>query len=112
MIGDLRSVSHADRISRRRSPDVPVPSIFPDLAIEVISPGNTREEMADKLNDYFTAGASLVWYVHPRTREVHVYTSPQAVEVLREGPVTAPGLLPGFELSFDQIFHPPGLPRR
>ena len=40
----------------------------PDLAIEVISPGNTRKEMDRKLQEYFAAGTTLVWYIDPRTR--------------------------------------------
>ena len=45
----------------------------PDLAIEVLSPGNTRGEMAIKLEEYAKAGVKLVWYVDPERKEVDVY---------------------------------------
>ena len=40
-----------------------VPAIVPDFVVEVISKGNTRAEMRPKLEDYFTAGVRLVWYI-------------------------------------------------
>jgi Uma2 family endonuclease len=49
--------------------------LVPDLAVEVISRGNTRQEMARKLTDYFSAGVRLVWYVYPAASEVQVYES-------------------------------------
>ncbi|HVO41863.1 MAG TPA: Uma2 family endonuclease [Aggregatilineales bacterium] len=36
----------------------------PDLAVEVISPGNTQTEMHEKVMHYFRAGAHLVWIVY------------------------------------------------
>ena len=42
-------------------PREPIPDLVPDLAIEVISRRNTRQEMDRKLRDYFTAGVRLVW---------------------------------------------------
>jgi Uma2 family endonuclease len=37
----------------------------PDLAVEVLSSGNTIEEIHDKLVEYFENGSRLVWLVHP-----------------------------------------------
>src|SRR5262245_21755606 len=42
----------------------------PDLAIEVVSPNDTYEEVEEKLADYFDAGVPLVWVVTPKTRTV------------------------------------------
>jgi Uma2 family endonuclease len=76
----------------------------PDLAIEVVSPSDTAEQMARKVRQYLTAGAESVWVVYPATREVHVFFSPAgtqgAVEakILNDGGVlTEPGLFPGWE---------------
>ena len=52
--------------------------LAPDLAVEIISEGNTKKEMDEKLRDYFSAGARLVWYVYPKLRQVEVFTSPEA----------------------------------
>src|SRR5690349_21826719 len=40
----------------------------PDLAVEVVSPGDTDEEVAEKILQYLSAGTKLVWIVRPRTR--------------------------------------------
>ncbi|HET6883488.1 MAG TPA: Uma2 family endonuclease, partial [Pirellulales bacterium] len=56
-IPDIAFVSwkryHARRGSRR------MPHLVPDLAIEVLSEGNTPKEMSRKLDDYFDAGVRL-----------------------------------------------------
>ena len=45
----------------------------PTLAVEVVSPGNTEAEIAEKVHDYLEAGASRVWEVRPRLRLVIVH---------------------------------------
>ncbi|MEP0777744.1 Uma2 family endonuclease [Microcoleus sp. ZQ-A2] len=37
----------------------------PDLAVEILSPGNTVEEMHHKIVEYFENTARLVWVIHP-----------------------------------------------
>lgn len=49
----------------------------PDLAVEVLSPGNTLEEIHDKLVEYFKNGTRLVWMIHPSEHYVLVYRSAQ-----------------------------------
>ncbi len=64
-----------DRFPGRRRPRVPVPDLAPDLAVEVLSKGNTAGEMKRKLGEYFGAGVRLVWLVDPRKRSVRVHTA-------------------------------------
>jgi Uma2 family endonuclease len=47
----------------------------PLLAVEVISPSNTAEDMARKTDQYLAAGSQEVWVVYPETRNVYVYTA-------------------------------------
>lgn len=76
-----------------------------DLAVEVISPSNTRREMERKLGDYFAAGVVIVWLVYPKTREVVVYSSPNSSATLRGEDVLDGGVvLPGFSVSVAQLF--------
>jgi Uma2 family endonuclease len=49
----------------------------PDLAVEILFPGNTVAEIHDKLVEYFENGARLVWVVPPQERYVLVYRSSQ-----------------------------------
>ena len=83
----------------------PIPDIWPDLAIEVLSPSNTKREMARKLDEYFAAGTELVWYVDPKTETVRVYTEPSEVSTLgRTDSLDGGNVLPGFLLPLDQLF--------
>ncbi len=76
-----------------------------DLAVEVISPSNTRREMERKLSDYFAAGVGVVWLVYPKTREVVVYSSPNKSATLRgEEALDGGNLLPGFSVPVAQLF--------
>ena len=79
-----------------------------DLAVEVISPGNSRQEMADKLHEYFSHGTLEVWYVYPVRQELHQYQSPDNFTVLTsEQTLTTPQLLPGFAMSMAEAFFDP-----
>ena len=62
------SFTNWDRVPGRVVPDAPVPDLAPDLAVEVLSEGNTREEMERKLKEYFHSDVQLVWYIDPRKR--------------------------------------------
>ena len=44
----------------------------PDLAVEVMSPGDTKREVAEKVAEWLDAGAQLVWVVNPKLRTVTV----------------------------------------
>ena len=85
----------------------PIPDIHPDLAVEVISPGNTVEEMDEKLCDYFASGTVLVWYVEPDTRSVLVFTDPERANAKRLSVAdTLDGgtVLPSFALPVAALF--------
>ena len=45
----------------------------PTLAVEVISPSNTERDVAEKIAEYFGAGAQRVWEVRPRLKLVTVH---------------------------------------
>lgn len=47
------------RYSQRRG-STKMPQLVPDLAVEVLSEGNTPKEMSRKLDDYFDAGATRI----------------------------------------------------
>jgi len=82
-----------------------IPTVAPDLVLEVLSKGNTRREMARKLDEYFRAGVRLVWYVDPKSRTVRVYTSPEDSVLLSEDqPLDGGNVLPGFTLSIRDWF--------
>jgi Uma2 family endonuclease len=93
------------RFPQGRLPDEPVPHLVPDLAIEVLSRGNTRREMDRKVGEYFAAGVKLVWLVDPAKRVVIVYTSVKDQRTLTQADTLDGGeVLPGFSLPLRELF--------
>ncbi len=89
----------------RELPGDPIPDLAPDLAVEVLSEGNTPAEMERKLGEYFAAGVRLVWYLDPRNRTARVYTSPDSVSLVTEaGSLDGGEVLPGFILPLRDWF--------
>jgi Uma2 family endonuclease len=71
--------------TRYRIPDVtviagPLPTTQilrdpPFLCIEILSPGDTVEDMQDKIDDYLAFGVPYVWVVNPRKSRAFEYTA-------------------------------------
>ena len=82
-----------------------IPTVAPDLVVEVLSKGNTPREMTRKLDEYFRAGVLQVWYVDPKRRKVRVFTGRDHSVVLGEDQYLDGGdVLPGFTLSICEWF--------
>ena len=123
MIFDLRPT-----VDRERRPDVSFVSferwgrdrriprtrswaVVPDLAVEIVSPSNTADEVAEKLEEYFKVGVRRVWVVYPRQMKVYLYTSLTTIRVLALGDELDGGdVLPGFRLALQSLFEQPDEP--
>ena len=94
-----------DRLPGRVIPEDPIPTLAPDLAVEVLSASNTKKEMERKRGEYFGQGVSLVWEVDPVARTVTVYTPDGAQTVLTQADRLDGGdVLPGFSLPLSELF--------
>jgi Uma2 family endonuclease len=82
------------------------PLIAPDLAVEILSPSNTKREMARKLHEYFAAGTRLVWYIDPDPRTVAIFATPgEPISILNANDTLDGGeVLPGFTLPLKDLF--------
>ncbi|MCY3796325.1 MAG: Uma2 family endonuclease [Chloroflexi bacterium] len=99
-------------ISHNRAPD-PFPEklvpAMPDIAVEIRSPSNTREELREKAERYLLLGTALVWTVLPAEKSVEVCRMNESGETEREmlGPdatLSGENVLPGFSLEARRIF--------
>jgi Uma2 family endonuclease len=94
-----------ERAPGGKFPKVPVLNLVPDLAVEILSPGNTRPEMRRKVREYCLAGIPLVWLINPRTRSAEVYTSPDKKKRVGINQALKGGkVLPGFSLTLRELF--------
>jgi Uma2 family endonuclease len=79
----------------------PVP---PELAIEIISPGQTFGQMTQKVSSYLTGGVLQVWVVDPTAASVTVFYVDRApVTYMGEGIITD-DLFPELAISLARIF--------
>ena len=86
-------------------PGEPIPDLVPELAIEVLSEGNTESEMERKRGEYFSAGVRLLWIVDPGTRTVEVWAGLDPGKRLSEADTLDGGdVLPGFRLPLRDLF--------
>jgi Uma2 family endonuclease len=77
----------------------------PDLAIEVLSPSNTRSGLHAKVGDYLAAGSVCVWIVDPESRTVIEHRTLLHPVEFREGQtLEAQDLLPGFRIDVAELF--------
>ena len=49
--------------------------VIPDLVVEIVSPNDRPQEIADKVAMWLSHGVRLVWAVYPSARTVAVHTS-------------------------------------
>jgi Uma2 family endonuclease len=101
-----------------RAPDVaflaaarlkgPLPAEFvtgaPDLAIEILSPGDRRSEVDQKAAEFIAAGATAVWAIDPGAETAKIYSGAGARELLRTDGLTCPELLGDFELRLLELW--------
>ena len=81
------------------------PQIVPNLVVEVLSPGNTKAEMARKRLEYFHCGVQVVWMVDCTHRTVAIYTSPSEWCVVKEHEMIDGGdAIPGFTSCVGDFF--------
>jgi Uma2 family endonuclease len=96
-------------VRRERIPKEGIPKGYwpgpPDLAVEIISPNDTYEEVEEKVAQWLLAGTAAVWVINPRRRTVTVYRSLTDITVLTEtDELTGGDVVPGFRCPVAKIF--------
>lgn len=77
----------------------------PDLAVEVVSPGDTFSEVEEKVFEWLDAGARMVVVVNPKKRTATVYRSRTEITVLtEEDALDGADVVPGWRLPLREIF--------
>lgn len=93
----------ADRVSGR------LPKTFwegaPDLAVEVVSPGDRPGEIQAKIREWIGAGARLVWVLYPDSPSIHIIRSLTDRWTLGpEDALDGGDVLPGFSCQVSDLF--------
>src|SRR5262249_17430509 len=98
-----------EQFPNRLLPPGQILDLVPDLAVEILSPTNTKKKMTRKRREYFARGGKLGWEVYPKKRLVHVFTTPsEKTTVGKNGTLDGGTVLPGFTLSVKEWFERAG----
>ena len=77
----------------------------PDLAVEVISPNESRQKIERKIGQWLRLGARVVWIVNPQTATVSIHHDNGDVKLLSGLDVlTGEDVVPGFKIALPEIF--------
>lgn len=82
--------------------------VVPDIAAEVVSPGDLADDLIAKAREFLRGGVRLVWIVYPLAQEVHAYW-PGANQIRvysAADELDAGDILPGFHTSVAELFPP------
>ena len=82
---------------------VEVPLAAPTVAVEILSPGDRRADLDDKIRTYLVSGSSAVIAVDPKERTIEV-NDRDGIRALREGDSLAHPSLPRFTLDLTALF--------
>lgn len=77
----------------------------PTLAVEILSPSDTVDEIHEKTGKYIAAGVALVWVIDPYDRTATIYrpgVKPTLVNESQE--LTGGTALPGFAMPLAKLF--------
>lgn len=79
----------------------------PDLAVEVLSPRESKRHLERKLTDYFANGTRLAWVIDPGKQSAAVYRSVALRRVLaRNGSLDGEDVIPGFAMAIADLVEP------
>jgi Uma2 family endonuclease len=108
MVSNERYIPDVGFISYQKQPELDYFDGYiqnpPDLAVEVLSPGNEDEDMSIKIANYLAAG-TVVWLLKPLPKQVVVFKPGEPAKVLGIDEVLEGGtVLPEFTLKIADIF--------
>lgn len=106
-VPDLLYISYT-RLSRDRLLDEACP-VPPELVIEIISPGQSFGDLAEKAVDYLNTGVLRVWVVDIHARTITVFYPDAPPQTFREAVIIKDALFEGLQLSPQQVFQQAGL---
>ena len=102
LVPDVAYVSN-DRLRPLSYEELQLPPLAPDVAVEILSPGDRRIDIDDKIATYLRAGSSLVIVVDPSKRIVELHDCADVTR-LGEDDWLEHASLPGFRYSVADLF--------
>lgn len=102
LVPDVAYISN-ERLRTLSDEELQTPPLAPDLAVEILSPGDRRVDVDDKIGTFLQAGSSLVIVVDPVKRVVELHDR-HGVTCVGETGSIAHDTLQGFHYSVRELF--------
>ena len=94
-------------VSRSRVGDIPSSGyapFAPDLAAEIVSPGDRPGELLAKVGQWLDAGCKLVWVIDPIRPQARVYRDDGELSIIpAEGSLDGMTVVPGFSCALAEV---------
>ncbi|WP_435006046.1 Uma2 family endonuclease [Tundrisphaera lichenicola] len=105
LVFDISFYVHARMPGFTRTEEAPDVLAAPDLAVEIISPGQTVADQTTRLRFATRHGMRIGWLIHLIRETVTVLRPRRRSTILQSGGVlSGDDVLPGFELPLDELF--------
>jgi len=105
LVPDVAYLSYA-RLPYEADADADIPRIAPDAVVEVLSPGDRRRDVEEKVRVYLACGTGVVFLVDTKRQMVTVRDAAGSRTIKRDEIVTHPSL-PGFAMPAQALFEEP-----
>lgn len=77
----------------------------PDLAVEIVSPSETMDDVDEKVQKYLEAGTKLVWIIRPLRRRIEVHrANGESLFLTDKDVLNGEDVVRGFTLPVNRIF--------
>jgi Uma2 family endonuclease len=81
--------------------------VVPQLVVEVVSPGNTSNEMTRKIELYKNAGVKAIWVLDPVVEKAELHQGNSVRTLSGDDTLSEPQILPGFSILLSSLFRGP-----
>ncbi|NEQ40610.1 MAG: Uma2 family endonuclease [Okeania sp. SIO3I5] len=105
-VPDLLYISY-DKLPPERFEDELCP-FPPELAIEIISSGQSFGDLSEKATDYLNAGVLRVWIIDSKAKSITIFYPDAPPKTKRGKERLTDEVLPELEISVEQIFQQAG----
>jgi Uma2 family endonuclease len=102
LVPDVAYISN-ERLRPLSDAEIEMPPVAPDVAVEVLSPGDRRVDVDDKIATYLRAGSLLVMVVDPFQRIVEMHDASHEAR-LGDDALIEHAALPGFTYPVRDLF--------
>jgi Uma2 family endonuclease len=76
----------------------------PDIAVEVISPNDTRKEIRQKVEEYLSGGTRLVIIIDSINQTATIHTPTSTTRLTTDDTLTGGDVVPGWSLPLRELF--------